>query len=378
MTDRSRDETDLRRYETVLESLEDGVYAVDPDGTIVYVNDRYAEMKDTGREELLGTHIYEWATEAAAEKARRARERVDAGDRDVGVIEYDFRTADGETFPVEMRFARVPEDDGIDRVGAIRDITDRKRNEEELRRKNERLDEFASIVSHDLRNPLNVATGRLELLREECDSTQIDDIERAHDRMRSLVDDLLSLARAGGELDESERVELAATARGAWRNVATEDATLRVEGDLAFVADRSRLQGLLENLFRNSVEHGGDEVTVTVGPLAGGFYIEDDGPGIPAEDRESIFENGYTTVAGGTGFGLSIVERIAEAHGWRVRATEGAAGGARFEVTGIDDAERADDAGRIDDAERADDGDYCRGIERGPASGDRSRGSNPE
>ncbi|WP_281195157.1 nitrogen regulation protein NR(II) [Halorubrum sp. F4] len=340
MTDRSREETDLRRYETVLESLEDGVYAVDPDGIIVYVNDRYAEMKNTGREELLGTHIYEWATDEAARKARRARETVDAGDRDVGVIEYDFQTADGETFPVEMRFARVPEDDGIDRVGVIRDITDRKRNEEELRRKNERLDEFASIVSHDLRNPLNVATGRLELLREECDSSQIDDIERAHDRMRSLVDDLLTLARAGDELDEAERVELAAIARAAWRNVATRDATLRVDGDLAFSADESRLEGLLENLIRNAIEHGGDEVTVTVGALAdGGFYLEDDGPGIPEDHREAVFESGYTTVEGGTGFGLSIVEQVAEAHGWGVHVTEGTGGGARFEVRGVEPAE---------------------------------------
>ncbi|SMO75699.1 two-component system sensor histidine kinase NtrB [Halorubrum cibi] len=338
MSDRPRRDRDLRRYETVLESLEDGVYAVDPDGTIVYVNDRYAEMKRADRDELLGTHIYEWATEEAAAKARRAREELAAGDREVGVIEYDFQTADGDTFPVEMRFARVPDDDGIDRVGVIRDVTDRKRWEESLRRKNERLDEFASIVSHDLRNPLNVASGRLELLREECDSPQIDEIESAHERMRSLIDDLLSLARAGDELNEAERVDLSTVADRAWRNVATEEATLRTDGDVTFAADESRLEGLLENLIRNAIEHGGDEVTVIVGALEDGkgFYLEDDGPGIPEEHREAVFESGYTTAEDGTGFGLSIVERIAEAHGWEVRATESTDGGARFEVTGVD------------------------------------------
>ncbi|OYR53862.1 two-component system sensor histidine kinase NtrB [Halorubrum halodurans] len=337
MSDRTPQDRELRRYETVLESLEDGVYAVDPEGTIVYVNDRYAEMKGADREELIGTHIYEWVTEEAAGKARRAREELAAGDRDVGVIEYDFETAAGDTFPVEMRFAPVPGDEDIDRVGVIRDVTERKRREESLRRKNERLDEFASIVSHDLRNPLNVADGRLDLLREECDSPQIDDIERAHDRMRSLIDDLLSLARAGAELDEPERVDLSAIVERAWANVATEEATLRTDGDLTFVADGSRLEGLLENLIRNAIEHGGDAVTVTAGVLedGAGFYVADDGPGIPEEHRESIFESGYTTAEEGTGFGLSIVERIAEAHGWAVRATEGADGGARFEVTGI-------------------------------------------
>ncbi|GAA0514632.1 PAS domain S-box-containing protein [Halorubrum aquaticum] len=338
MSDRTRRDRELRRYETVLESLEDGVYAVDPDGTIVYVNDRYAEMKRADREELIGTHIYEWATEEAAEKARRAREELAAGDRDVGVIEYDFQTADGDTFPVEMRFARVPDDDGIDRVGVIRDVTDRKRREESLRRKNERLDEFASIVSHDLRNPLNVASGRLELLREECESPQIDEIERAHDRMRSLVDDLLSLARAGDELDEPERVELSGIVERAWANVATGEATLRMDGDLSFAADESRLEGLLENLIRNSVEHGDGAVTVAAGVLedGGGFYVADDGPGIAEDHREAVFESGYTTAEEGTGFGLSIVERVAEAHGWEVRATESADGGARFEVAGVD------------------------------------------
>ena len=92
---------------------------------------------------------------------------------------------------------------------------------------------------------------------------------------------------------------------------------------------------MVENLVRNAVEHGGDTVTVTVGDLPGGFYVEDDGPGIPEDERRDVFESGYTTSSGGTGFGLAIVSEIADAHGWSVRVTEGSEGGARVEFTGV-------------------------------------------
>jgi signal transduction histidine kinase len=84
------------------------------------------------------------------------------------------------------------------------------------------------------------------------------------------------------------------------------------------------------------VEHAGEDVTVTVGDLDGGFYVADDGPGIPESDRERVFETGYSTSDGGTGFGLEIVATVATAHGWDVRVTDAADGGARFEFTGVD------------------------------------------
>jgi signal transduction histidine kinase len=96
----------------------------------------------------------------------------------------------------------------------------------------------------------------------------------------------------------------------------------------------------LENLFRNSVDHGGVDVTITVGALDGGdgFYVADDGEGIPEAEREKVFDTGYTTTSDGTGFGLNIVAEIAEAHGWAVEAVEAADGGARFEFTGVESA----------------------------------------
>lgn len=213
---------------------------------------------------------------------------------------------------------------------------DRVAQERELSRQNERLDNFAGVVSHDLRNPLNIAKGRLELVREECDSTHLDPIERSHDRMQSMIDDLLMLAREGHEIDDTVPVDLADVVARCWQNVETSQGSLDVRTSLSLEANRSRLQQLLENLIRNAVEHGDENVTITVGEHERGFYVEDDGVGIPDEDREQLFEAGYSTSESGTGIGLTIVREIVEGHGWEISVTEGTDGGARFEISGID------------------------------------------
>jgi signal transduction histidine kinase/ActR/RegA family two-component response regulator len=217
----------------------------------------------------------------------------------------------------------------------VREATAAKR---QLERQNERLDEFAGVVSHDLRNPLNVAEGRLELAREECDSRHLEPVERALDRMDTLVDSVLTLAREGKPAGETEPVDLGELVETCWHNVATPDAEIRSDVDRTVRADRSRLQQLLENLIRNAVEHGGEDVTVTIGELDDGFYVEDDGPGVPEDERDDVFDAGYSTTEDGTGFGLSIVKQVANAHGWTIRVTDGLEGGARFETTGLEQA----------------------------------------
>jgi len=216
----------------------------------------------------------------------------------------------------------------------------------ELERQNERLEEFASVVSHDLRSPLNVASGRVELARETTDSEGLQIASDALDRMDEIVERTLELAREGRTVGETEPVRLAEVAEQSWQVVETESAELRVEDDVAVEADPERVQHLLENLFRNSVEHGAstaDSVTVRVGALDdGGFYVADDGPGIPPEERDSVFDPGYTTADDGTGFGLAIVAEIVEAHRGEITVTdcrsEDVASGTRFEITGFDSA----------------------------------------
>ncbi|MHC3381136.1 PAS domain S-box protein [Haloarcula sp. H-GB5] len=206
--------------------------------------------------------------------------------------------------------------------------------ETELQRQNERLDEFASVVAHDLRNPLSIAIGFLDIVEETGDLSHVDRIEAAHDRMERLIDDLLTLARGETTVTDTKQVDLKTVTTEAWGYVDTAEATLTVADTVPTVAgDAGRLTQLFENLFRNAIEHGGEDVTVTVGQLdgRGGFYVADDGDGIPPGKREEVLKHGVTSTKGGTGFGLSIVADIAKAHGWTVRVTESTAGGARFE-----------------------------------------------
>ena len=228
-----------------------------------------------------------------------------------------------------------------------------RRREQQLQRQVDRLEEFASIVSHDLRSPLTVARGRMELLEaaHDLDDEHVDQIEFAHERMTEIIEDSLALARGGHEVTDPETVDLGETAESAWQTAGSAAATLVVdEGSIE--ADPDRLTRLLENLFRNSVEHGLDgpsppeeaaepthvaaadaDLTVTVGWLADdeGFFMADDGTGIDPDTRESAFEAGETGGGSGSGLGLAIVRRIAQAHGWEVELTESREGGARFE-----------------------------------------------
>lgn len=213
-----------------------------------------------------------------------------------------------------------------------------RRREAETRQERDRLDEFASVVSHDLRSPLNVAQGRLELAAQDCESEHLEAVAEAHDRMNTLIEDVLSLARAGDAIGDSSPVELSLVVETGWRHVDAKSARLANETEGTILADESRLQQLLENLFRNAIEHGGEGVTVTVGDLPDGFYVEDDGPGIPENERGRILDPGYSTSETGTGFGLSIVRDIAVAHGWEITVVSGVEKGARFEFAGVRNA----------------------------------------
>ena len=214
--------------------------------------------------------------------------------------------------------------------GIMRDISAEVEQRQELERQNERLEQFASLVSHDLRNPLQAAKATTAVARAG-DEEALAELEEIHDRMDALIEDVLTLAKQGQAVGETEPVSVSRVAEQAWSTADSEHATLELSDSLPMVsADNERLRALFENLFRNAIEHGSESVTVVVGALDDGFYVADDGPGFGDADPGELFTYGYTTNEDGTGFGLSIVAEIAEAHGWDVTATED--GGARFEV----------------------------------------------
>ena len=219
----------------------------------------------------------------------------------------------------------------------LKSLLRNRRLAQELSERDE-LEEMAAIISHDLRNPLNVARGHLELGRETESDEYLQTTEDALTRMSSLIDDLLSFAKQEYSNLDADHVSLSRIASRSWDLVETGDAELDIElpTDVFVVADPSRLQKLFSNLYRNAYEHNDAQLTVTVGTLDDGFYVADDGGGIPEDERATVFERGYSTNDDGTGFGLPIVERVGTAHSWSVGVTESESGGAKFEVTGVE------------------------------------------
>ena len=339
LTDRERRRAELQEYETIIDSLTDAVYVLDEEGRFTYVNDELVKLVGYDRDTILGSKPSLIKDEDAVERAEHYLGRLLSSDGPESVtFEITLQPRGCDPIACEDHMSLLPyEGEQFEgSVGTLRDVTERKEREQELERQNACLERFASVVSHDLRNPLNVAEERVELAQAERESEHLDDVENALERSQALVHDLLALAREGARVGDIEAVDLDTLAETCWGTVATGEATVSVEVDRTVRADQSRFQQLLENLYRNAIEHGGDDVTVTVGTIANGFYIEDDGPGIPADGRDDVFDAGYSTTEDGTGFGLSIVQEIADTHGWDIRVTEGPDGGARFEITGIE------------------------------------------
>jgi PAS domain S-box-containing protein len=312
---------------TVLTRFEDGRPIIED------CNSQFIDSLGYDADRIIGSELTEFYTAESTDRLQSGGySRVLTGQ--VTRERRKLLTVDGEIVEAQLRAVprRTADGEIIGTVAMYIDITER----ESVKRANKRLEEFTGVVSHDLRNPLGVATGRLELVAEECDSDHLDSIQRALDRMGALIEDLLTLAREGKEVTDTQPVDLATISNSCWETVETTQAVLRSTTDQVVRADAGRLRQVFENLFRNAVEHGGMDVTVTVGELDDGFYIEDDGPGIPSDVRGDIFEVGYSQSADGTGFGLSIVEQIVTAHGWQIHITDGADDGARFEITGVE------------------------------------------
>lgn len=338
----------LEQIETLFQNAQDMLFVIGHTerGFVVRrVNKAFERATGLSNEQLQGKTPQEiFGPERGREIEQRYQQCLDAGeplDYEEAVEEKSIPEkklpGDSEYTYWETKIAPVVTGDNNEWiVGATRDINERKRRQRELEQQNERLDEFASVVSHDLRNPLQIAEGRLELAQADCDSAHLDNVADALDRMETLIEDVLTLARGGETAKNIETVSVSALAERCWEVVPVEGATLTVEADQTVSADQNRLQQLLENLFANAATHGGQEVTVRVGGLADGFYVADDGVGISHEEREDIFEPGYSTTADGTGFGLRIVKKIADAHGWNIRVTDSDDGGARFEFTGVE------------------------------------------
>ncbi|MBX0305855.1 histidine kinase N-terminal 7TM domain-containing protein [Haloarcula salinisoli] len=343
----------------LLETSGDGLVVCDDTGTVVDHNEE-ARTFFTGERAPVGSPL---ATVAPALAAALDDSDGSGTAWDDSASDTEF-TRDGRWYSVVIS----PVTDGGAVSGSallVRDVTERVENRRELRRQNEQLDEFASSVSHHLRNPLQVAAGQTELAQdrlgesppEDVDIGRLDDLDGALDRMAAIITDLRTLAEQGKSVESTDSVPFDATVRTAWAHVDTGSATLAIERDGTIAAEQSRLLSILENLIQNSVEHGSTSnrtesddaveghgpdarddrdtadtaLSITVRLTDEGFVFEDDGCGIDA-DLDRLFDYGYTTSSQGTGLGLCIVQTMVQSHGWSIRVDPDH-DGARFVVS---------------------------------------------
>jgi len=310
----------------VVETLQAGVLVIDTQGRLVDINDEGRRLLGVGNDPVTD---------------KPAGDLLDPFPNADGLVETVLTTSADESFQTTLgertytvRISPLYDQREVlaGRVVLVNDVTEQVEQQRELQQRNEQLDRFASVVSHDLRNPLTVASGKLDLFRQTREDEYLDDIDDSFRRMERLISDVLTLTRTDGEEIDLTPVSVAGVVEAAWSNVETGASTLVVASEWTQPANRSLLMQLFENLFRNAVEHNHGPVTVTVGSLSDGLFVEDDGIGIPETERADLFDAGVSGTDAGTGLGLMIVDQVATVHGWETTVTAAEDGGARFEL----------------------------------------------
>jgi PAS domain S-box-containing protein len=319
--------------QTVIEQMDEMMFVLDESGQIETVNAAVHETFGHNRD-FAGTSVTAFLGEdIEAIVNGTGPDTSAAGDDNTFTT-----TIDGETrhFAVNHSLLTDHSDTVRGRLLVCRDLTAQTRERRRLRRQNARLDRFASMISHDLRNPLSVARAKVDIARESRDPAHFDDLRQAHHRMDTMIDDMLALARSETTVEDREVVAFRDLVEMAWGMLRTPDAELQneVPADWQLACAPDLVQNVLENLFRNAIQHNEDDVTVHVGPLSdkNGFFVEDDGSGITVDDLGAIFEYGQSGSETGMGVGLAIVADLVEAHGWEISVEDGTRGGARFEI----------------------------------------------
>ncbi|WP_248897025.1 sensor histidine kinase [Haloplanus halobius] len=325
-----------------MDALPAEVAILDAAGEIILVNEAWRQFADanhgTSPDYWLGSNYLEIAGQAYDDP--RASEIVDGLRAILDGTETQLQAEYPCHSPTEQRWFMM-QAAGFRQNGAQYvlvahlNITDRKEAELQATTQREQLETLLGVLTHDIRNPLNVIGGYAALLATELgENDKVDTIQRAAQRITEITEATLAFTRSGA-LSTVEPVDTGALAREAWRTVDTADATLTVRDAQTVLGDRRLLLQLFENLFRNAIQHAGEACTVTVGTLTTGFYVEDDGEGLPEAIRAKIVDADFST-KGTNGLGLAIVQAVAHAHGAEFLVTDTAGGGARFEFTGFD------------------------------------------
>ncbi|WP_170977295.1 PAS domain-containing sensor histidine kinase [Halorussus salinisoli] len=331
-----------RRYRTLAKNFPNGAVSVYDENLCIELT-QGSVLGETlpSRDRIEGRTVADVYPESIVEDLDPLlRSAVEEGE--TGRDQFEFGGSVWQVWATPLRDANGDIFAGLSFMQDITEQVERERKLEEavekLEESNERLESFASMLAHELRNPVTIGQIYTQQLPDESAPETVGYVTEAFDRIEDMIDVMLILTRGRDAVGESSPLSLAEVTRDAWEGVDAPDATLEVELDEVTRADETYVQHLFRNLFENAVQHGGPDVTVEVGELPDGFYVADDGDGIPPEDRDAVFEAGFTTAAseGGTGLGLAFVQELADVYGWTYEATESGTGGARFEFTDVE------------------------------------------
>ncbi len=345
-----------QQMEGLLEAAPDAILVVDGDGRITLVNEQAEAMFRYDREALLGRSVEDLVPQGVRQEhvEHRARYMQDPQRRPMGVgLDLEAVREDGSTFPVEISLSPVEAEEGIRVIAAVRDMTDREEARERLReyarkleQSNEELEQFAYVISHDLKEPIRMITSYLELLEDrykgELDEDADDFINFAVDgarRMRELIEGLLAYSRVERKGQEPEPVDASEVLEGVLTSLQVQiterDAQITHDEMPEVLADKAQLGQVLQNLISNAIKFVPEDrrPQVHIGAeRADGwwrFSIEDNGPGIAEDQRDRIFmifQRLHTSdEVEGQGIGLAICKKIVERHGGEIwiESTEG-------------------------------------------------------
>ncbi|MEC9250371.1 MAG: ATP-binding protein [Pseudomonadota bacterium] len=345
-----------QRFSQILMTAAEGIYGIDGEGRVTFINPRACEMLGYAEDELIGKVMHSMVHHSHRDGALYPKEDCPVHTAGVPIEETDkevFWTKNGQPLPIE--FATSPIDADNPAAGAVitfRDITKRKRDEQalrryaqELKRSNAELQEFAYAASHDLQEPLRKIQAFGERLNNKY-SPALDDtgrhyLERMVDaagRMRRLIDDLLSYSRVNSKTTSYLPVELAGVVADVLSDleprIAAEDAKIRVGELPAIEADPGQMHQLFLNLLANALKFRRPGVTPSItiegnvevgeaGAVAR-ISITDNGIGFEPRHAERIFGM-FERLHGreefdGTGVGLATCRKIAERHSGELTA----------------------------------------------------------
>jgi two-component system sensor kinase FixL len=356
------------RYESILNSAGEGIYGLDAQGRTTFVNPTAAKITGWKVEELIGkleSEVFQLPSGAGPTKDANG---------DHGPDQVFFRK-DGSSFPVEyMRTPIKEKDKDVGAVVIFKDITERKRAEENLNRKaaelarsNAELEQFAYVASHDLQEPLRKIQAFGDRLKTKCDAVNLqegrDYLERmqsAAARMQALINDLLTFSRVISSQQPFVEVGLSTVIKGVLSDLEVRieqtKAVLKV-GELPTIeADPLQMRQLFQNLISNAMKFqpSGQQpvLEITAELIKGQFAgtpeedpyaeqcqitVHDNGIGFEEKYHEKIFavfqrlhgRNEYE----GTGVGLAVCRRITDRHGGSITARSQPGQGASFVIT---------------------------------------------